>query len=911
MRALYLRRNFRRFHARPRRRRAALALMLLSSLVLPVGGVAQGPDQFAAEIRIIVVDSQPEAEQILKQLQAGEDFATLAREKSIDPSSGNGGSLGRIDPGSLRTELRDALRGVESGKLAGPVKISTGFALLKIEQPAATTTSSTPAAVPTQQTAPVMSTGQGMTPTALLALAGRGKVAYPPDVSGAVEVEVAFRTLPKPPGWDHDLRSVCEVRKQTLAHAVDHLTQLLDPNDPESYASTKPDQLGRVHFSLAQLLAYQGEMGPAIQHWLEAYKLAKASSPQMVPELEEVLGTAYLHKSEMENEVYRKPGDRCIFPPRKPVRYQKTDDSEKAIVYFTRFLEKKPDTQEVKWLLNLAYMSVGKYPAGVPSRYLIAPSFFASKENVGRFTDVAPAAGLNSFSMAGGVIVDDFENNGLLDVVTSSYDQCEALHYFHNNGDGTFTDRGIQAGLGDQLGGLNLIQTDYNNDGCLDIFVLRGGWQSPMRDSLLRNNCDGTFTDVTESAGLAAPIASQTAVWTDIDNDGFLDLFIGNEQGPSRLYHNKGDGTFEDIAQSAGVDNVAFSKGVVAADYDNDGYMDLYVSNLGGNNFLYHNNHNRTFTEVGKQAGVQAPWMSFATWFFDYDNDGWPDLFVTSYYMSPEEIVRSQVGLPSNVETLKLYHNEGNGTFRDVTTEVGLDRVFDPMGSNFGDIDNDGFLDFYLGTGTPPYGDILPNVMFHNDGGTKFVDITASSGTGELHKGHGVAFADLENSGNEDMIAETGGAVPGDRHSIRLYKNPGHGNDWINVRLVGVKSNRVAIGARIKLAVQDEGQAQRFIYRTVGSGGSFGASPLQQHIGLGTNARIVSLEIWWPASGTRQTFSDVEKNQFIQVKEFEHSYTKLDRPRVRLGGPPHSVATDLKAPASNGSRRVASSKGGH
>ncbi|HEY8670532.1 MAG TPA: CRTAC1 family protein, partial [Terriglobales bacterium] len=579
-----------------------------------------------------------------------------------------------------------------------------------------------------------------------------------------------------------------------------------------------------------------------------------------------------------------------IFPPRKSVALRSSGDSERAVQYLTRFLEKKPDSLEVKWLLNLAYMYLGKYPAGVPKKYLINPSVFASKENVGRFTDVAAAAGLNSFSMAGGVIVDDFENNGLLDVVTSSYDQCEALHYFHNNGDGTFTDRGAQAGLADELGGLNLIQTDYNNDGCIDIFVLRGGWQAPARSSLLRNNCDGTFTDVTESAGLAQPIASQTAVWTDIDNDGFLDLFIGNEQGPSRLYHNKGDGTFEDISQSAGVDNIAFSKGVVAADYDNDGYMDLYVSNLGGNNFLYHNNHNRTFTEVGKQAGVQAPSMSFATWFFDYDNDGWPDLFVTSYYMSPEEILRSQLGVPHNVETLKLYHNEGNGTFRDVTAEAGLDHVYDPMGSNFGDIDNDGFLDFYLGTGTPPYGDILPNVLFHNQGGKKFVDVTASSGTGELHKGHGVAFADFQNDGQEDIVAEIGGAVPGDRHAIRLFENPGNGNDWITVRLVGVKSNRVAIGARIKVTVENESHERRSIYRTVGSGGSFGASPLQQHIGLGKNAKIVSLETWWPASDTRQIFRDVGNNQFIEIKEFANSYTQLERTRVRLGGKLRSAA---------------------
>lgn len=726
--------------------------------------------------------------------------------------------------------------------------------------------------------------GQGMTPTAILGSAARGKIAYPPDVSGAVEVELAFRTRPKPEGWDQNLRSVCEVRKETLAGAVNLLKKLLDPNQPESYVSEHPDQVGRVHFSLAQLLAYQGQMDAAIQEWLKAYKLALTTSQKMVPELEEVLGTAYFHKSEVENDVYRKPGDRCLFPPRELVHYRYSEDSLKAIHYFTKFLENKPDTLEVKWLLNLSYMSIGKYPDGVPAKFLIPPSAFESKETIGRFRDVASASGLNSFSMAGGVIVDDFDNDGLFDVVTSSYDPCEPLHFFHNNGDGTFTDRSAQAGLSDQLGGLNIIQNDFNNDGCLDIFVLRGAWQSPSRPSLLKNNCDGTFTDVTEQAGLSADIASQTAVWTDIDNDGFLDLFIGNEQGASRLYHNNGDGTFKDISESAGVDRVAFSKGAVSADYDNDGFMDLYVSNLGGDNFLYHNNHDNTFTEVGKQAGVQAPWMSFATWFFDYDNDGLPDLYVNSYYMSPEENLRSQLGLSHQAETLKLYHNEGNGKFRDVTADIGLDRVFNPMGSNFGDIDNDGFLDFYLGTGTPPYGDLLPNVLFHNKDGKKFVDITASSGTGELHKGHGVAFADMENDGLVDIVAEIGGAVPGDRHAIRLFQNPGNSNDWISIRLVGEKSNRAAIGARIKLTVQDHGSNRRFIYRTVGSGGSFGASPLEQHIGLGKGAKTVSAEIWWPASNTRQIFPEIGKNQFIEIKEFAKEFVKHERRRYRLGG---------------------------
>src|SRR5713226_558701 len=229
----------------------------------------------------------------------------------------------------------------------------------------------------------------------------------------------------------------------------------------------------------------------------------------MVPQMQEILGTAYLHKSEMENDVYREPGDRCIFPPVKSVSYKNTADSEKAIQYFT--------------------------------------------------------------------------------------------------------------------------------------------------------------------------------------------------------------------SHAAGVDRIAVTKGVAAADYDNDGYPDLYVSNLTGNNFLYHNNHDRTFSEVAQQAGVQQPLTSFAAWFFDYDNDGWPDLFVTSYYMSVEETVRTYLGLPHNAETLKLYRNLVNGKFQDVTAQVGLDRVYAPMGSNFGDVDNDGFLDIYLGTGLPTYAALVPNVLLRNHDGKYFV----------------------------------------------------------------------------------------------------------------------------------------------------------------------------------------------
>ena len=829
----------------------------------------QASETGVVPLQVIVVSSAYEARLVRDRLKNGEDFAALAKEKSIDPYADQGGYVGEVDPATLRIELREALKELAPGQVSGivelqnPPKSVIGYAILKIlsknESPSAGR--------------------QSMGVNRDLPLSAKGALRFPVDIAGQVIADLLFQKFPKPVGWTQDLSEICRIRKQSLTNMVDRLEKRLDPLHAEQLSGEKPFDVIQQHYALAQLQAYQGNMDQAIEQWEAAYRIA-AEIPGGRPQLEEVLGTAHLHKAEIENGVYRTPGDRCLFPPRpgNPFpKYEISSDSIKAIQYFTKYLETKPEDLEVKWLLNLAYMTLGKYPAAVPQKYLIPSGAFEPKEDIGRFSDVAVTAGLKLFSMAGGVIVDDLENNGLLDVVTSSYDVCESMHYFHNNGDGTFTDRTAEAGLAGQLSGLNMIQADYNNDGCTDILVLRGAWEFPMRKSLLRNNCDGTFTDVTREAGLAEPATStQTAVWADIDNDGYLDLLVGNENGTSQLFHNKGDGTFEDISRAAGVDRKAFTKGVNAADYDNDGYVDFYVSNLYGGNFLYHNNHDRTFSEVSERAGVHQPQsQSFATWFFDYDNDGWPDLFVTSYYFSLDESLRSYLGRPHNAETLKLYRNLGNGTFRDVTKDVGLDKIFLPMGANFGDVDNDGFLDIYLGTGGPEYGAMAPNALLRNHAGKYFADITASSGTGELHKGHGIAFADLGNNGHEDILLNSGGATPGDAHAFRVFRNPGNNNDWITVRLAGVKTNRSAIGARIKITVENESHAIRSIYRIVGSGGSFGASPLQQHIGLGKAVRIVNLEVDWPASKTRQSFSSVPKNQIIEIKEFATAYREL------------------------------------
>ena len=849
-----------------------LALGLLCLILTPDRG--KGEDSHAIPVGIIVTASSEEAAKILAALGNGGDFASLARQYSIDPTANNGGYLGKLDPDALRLELRDALQGLAPGQISGVVHIPAGFAILKHLQ---SESSETP------------------NRTRLMALSAPASVRLTPVTSGYEEfLQSIRRAIAADPKWGEDLQAACAVRREAPANAVAAVQARLNRDGPQMDAL----ELAYTRYTLALLLGSEGHFDESLHEAEEAYHGALTShSENLVAHLEQVsgafeeaIGGDYIHRAMTASHVNTAIEDTRIFPSHPGAPAMNPTDAATAIEYLEKALRRDPANIELQYLVNLAYMVAGTYPARVPKEFLIPPSVWASKEDFGRFIDVAPGAGMQSVGTAGGVIVDDFDNDGLPDVIVSGIDDCAPLQYFHNNGDGAFTNRAARAGLSGEGGALNIIQADYNNDGCVDILMLRGGWEYPRRRSLLRNNCDGTFTDVTAQAGLTQPLrASQSAVWADINNDGLLDLFIANENAPSQLFLNKGDGTFEDISHRAGIDKTAFSKAVVSADYDNDGYPDFYVSNFNGPNFLYHNNGNLTFTEVAAQAGVQAPWMSFAAWFFDYDNDGLPDLFVTSYYYSVEEVIRGYMGLPRKGETLKLYRNLGKGRFQDVTAETGLDRVFMPMGSNFGDIDNDGYLDIYLGVGDPSFLSVMPNVLLHNDAGKHFTDITASSGTGSMAKGHGVAFADLGNTGDEDIVAVMGGPTAGDRFPMRVFRNPGgHGNDWIALHLIGVKSNRSAIGARITVTVRNSAGPPRKICRTVGSGGSFGASPLQQHIGLGNSAHIENIEIFWPASRTKQNFRNVPTNRFLEIREFAAGYTKLSRPSFSIGG--HAVA---------------------
>jgi hypothetical protein len=238
----------------------------------------------------------------------------------------------------------------------------------------------------------------------------------------------------------------------------------------------------------------------------------------------------------------------------------------------------------------------------------------------------------------------------------------------------------------------------------------------------------------------------------------------------------------------------------------------------------------------------------------------------------------------------RLYHNDGDGTFTDVTEEAGLDKVLYSMGSNFGDLDNDGRLDFYVGTGDPDFRTLMPNRMFRNIGDLQFEEVTAPGAVGHLQKGHAVSFGDLDNDGDQDAYAVMGGAFEGDVFHNVLFENPGSNHHWITLRLEGTTSNRSAIGTRIKVVVEEEG-ATRTLYRTVGSGGTFGASSLQQEIGLGAADSLHTVTVTWPATGRTQRFPDVRMDQIVRIREGDTIATPVETTTYELGatGQPRSA----------------------
>ena len=498
-------------------------------------------------------------------------------------------------------------------------------------------------------------------------------------------------------------------------------------------------------------------------------------------------------------------------------------------------------------------------------------------------------------TMAGGIAVFDYDNDGNLDIFFTNGADINSLkktspkywnRLFHNNGDGTFTDVTEKAGLAGTGYDTGVAIGDYDNDGYEDIFV--GG---VYRNTLYHNNGDGTFNDVTEKAGLArldkqyGPLWSVGAAWVDVNNDGFLDLFVANymrwdgahepdcklngrpeychprfyKETPNQLFLNKGDGTFVDVSEQAGIrSSLGKGMGVGVADYDGDGLPDIFVSNDKLFNFLFHNKGNARFEELAFETGVALPEhgnliSGMGVGFDDLNNDGRPDIVLVAL----------------DNETFPIYMNNGKGGFTEVTARSGMTALSNPMAGyspNIADFDNDGWKDIFVSRGhvqSPNMAGRLqidqPNTVFRNLDGSKFVALTEEAGfTAQPPKRHrGAAVGDLNHDGKLDVVV-TALSAPAE---IWINDSPDH-NHWLELKLQGTKSNRDGIGARIRIVAGDQTQ---FHYVSTASGyASSSAGPV--HFGLGAAKQADEIEIRWP-SGTTQALKNVEADRILHVVE--------------------------------------------
>ncbi|MBK6902623.1 MAG: CRTAC1 family protein [Saprospirales bacterium] len=668
----------------------------------------------------------------------------------------------------------------------------------------------------------------------------------------------------------------------------------------------------RMNFGYELLSAGENEQSIIVLESLleEVQKIPEATEDDL-QSIKRLIALNYFRLGEQNNCIAQPNAESCIFPISEKGVYAIKTATERAIQLFEEMLQSKPDNYESIWMLNIAYMSLGRYPQDVPAKWLLPESSFRSQTAFPAFVNAAAKAGLKGPALSGGTAVDDFNNDGLLDIFASSWGVADQIRFYINKGDGTFEESSQKAGLTGVTGGLNVAHADYDNDGWMDLLVLRGAWfaqQGEIPNSLLRNNGDGTFTDVTIAAGLLSYHPTQAAVWTDFNLDGWLDLFIGNESTmgttdqPCEFYLSNGKDpktgqvTFTNQIDACGLSNLrGMIKGVASSDINNDGRPDLYISQFDRPNQLLINigiaeNGLVSFQDVTQHTGTGEPLNSFPCWFWDYDNDGWEDIFAASYSIqggvSASEMMMKYY-LDKPVENLpRLYRNLGNGKFENVAPKVGLNEPIYGMGSNYGDLNNDGFLDCYIGTGAPSFSALVPNKMYLNNKGVSFLDVTTSSRTGHLQKGHGVGFGDFDNDGDEDIFAVIGGAFEGDVSENALFMNPsGNNNPWLRIVLEGRKVNRSAIGARVLVQLVDSKGETRYLFRTVSGGSSFGGNSMELEFGLGDAQRVEEVHVIWPDKA--RTFSkhaNIPMNKKIKIVEGQTEVEVLEERKISFQG---------------------------
>lgn len=532
-----------------------------------------------------------------------------------------------------------------------------------------------------------------------------------------------------------------------------------------------------------------------------------------------------------------------------------------------------------KWLLKVTLDQLQGTAPPLPATVLFPaakPTFDRAALDAFSFEDMAPELGVDRFDGNGTCSWADYDNDGDLDLFLSGAGTFMAV--FRNDGK-RFTEVTAEVGLADVPSGYSLNLIDYDNDGQSDLYVTYNGWNGPMPNRLFRNE-GGRFVDVSKQAGVADEGDGFVSLWGDLNNDGWLDLVIANgvlkDGSIPQIYRNNGDGTFSNVTKAAGIDEPPQYGviGIALGDYDKDGDLDIFINGLeNAPNRLYRNEGNWKFTEVSRKAGVtQPPHNGFVCFFFDYNNDGWPDLLTTS--LAPWESVVEAMAegyRPAHAKAIhpdasRLFRNNGNGTFTDVTFESGLFYPMGTMGAGVADLDNDGFIDVYFGTGDPQLTRLEPNRFFRNMGDGTFRDWSEAAAFARPgNKGHGVSFVDIDNDGDLDMYAQLGGHYPGDMARNAFYRNKrGNRNEWLQVRLKGTKSNRAGIGTQVTITA-----GGRTVYQELKGSEGFGATnPMLLHFGLGKLTVAEQVQVRWP-SGRVQVLKDVRARQVLELTEPE------------------------------------------
>lgn len=538
---------------------------------------------------------------------------------------------------------------------------------------------------------------------------------------------------------------------------------------------------------------------------------------------------------------------------------------------FRKAFDLKP-TLQTQYGILLAYEGLGGFPKELPEKYrfpLREEQYdHAAPPNL-KFTDIAPTLHIDKFAGAGPCGWADYNGDGKYDLIACGCDTYCTLYRAEGKG---FVDATLEANLGKTDPGFGSAWADYDNDGDPDLYIARNGWNGPAANGLLRNNGNGTFTEVAAAAGVADPGSSFHTAFFDYDRDGWLDLIVSNgvyaDGSTNQLYRNKGDGTFANVTIAAGIAEEPGwgTIGVALGDYDDDGWPDIFYHGRFTANRLYHNNHDGTFTNVAHEAGVEGSGKEngYIALLSDMDSDGDLDIFTGSLATWEQVLAGSRPGYrpgPLN-DISRLYRNNGGGKFTDVSLEVGFQYPYGTMAASIADLDNDGYLDIFLGTGNPELRRVDVKVLLHSRGGVKFEDMTRYAGVANRGKGHGITFHDWDGDGDLDMFAELGGFYHGDWWHSAFYRNDlGNKNNWLFVKLSQPEKNRDAIGARVTLTAGTWKQTQ-----TLTAGRGFGSTdPPIFHFGLGRRTAVEKLEIRWP-DGTRQTMTNVKANQTLTVR---------------------------------------------